>query len=253
MQTIVDLAARGFEGVEFQNSAALTIDRLLKRDVEIDERIVDLLLHWLTVPGLGDAKVSETLEETEDTRTSNDVSKPEEDDANIGSLLWGFGAVSIVPGGVYPVMQTLVSIYLRRSDIFALTEMFTRALERVADRNVWQHLLFSLIHLRPKDIGNAVDELQLLKGVIDRFPELLGTEELALLLAHIHWWAPDFVESELVKWNTARNRRARRGYGELVALMALLHQERSWPRLRSTRSKSLRKIAMRGLVPRQPP
>ena len=228
MQTIVDLAARGFQGVEFRNSAAMTIDRLLKRDVEVDQRIVDLLLHWLTTPELSDTKVSETLEDSEAAPTNHDDAKPEEEDSNIRSLLWGYGAVSFVPGGAYPVMQTLVSIYLRRSDTLALTEALTCALEHVADRNVWQHLLFSLINFRPKDKGNAVDEIQLLERVLDRFPELLGTEELALLLAHIHWWAPDFVESELTKWNRVRNRMARRGYGELVALIALLHPERSW-------------------------
>jgi hypothetical protein len=49
------------------------------------------------------------------------------------------------------------------------------------------------------------------------------------LLAYVHWWAPELVERELLKWKAARGRTVRYGYGELVALLALLHPER-WPK-----------------------
>jgi hypothetical protein len=69
-----------------------------------------------------------------------------------------------------------------------------------------------------------------LQQIINRFPSLRGTRELAHLLGHVHWWAADFVENELAKWQTARARSARYGYGELVALLALLHPDREWPK-----------------------
>ena len=50
------------------------------------------------------------------------------------------------------------------------------------------------------------------------------------MLAHAHWWAADFVEKELARWKTARDRCARHGYGELVGLFALLHPEREGPK-----------------------
>jgi hypothetical protein len=108
-------------------------------------------------------------------------------------------------------------------------EVLTRTLNQVRDRQAWQHLLLLLIYLRPKS-GEATEEIHLLQRVLDQFPDFVGTRELAYLLAHIHWWAPDLVERELTKWGEAKGRTARHGYGELVALMALVHPQRSWPK-----------------------
>jgi len=56
----------------------------------------------------------------------------------------------------------------------------------------------------------------------------VGTRELALLFGHVHWWAPELVERELPLWGDSDRRVVRQGYGELVALLAILHPEREW-------------------------
>jgi len=86
-----------------------------------------------------------------------------------------------------------------------------------------------LIYLRPAEDVDPTDRVALLRSIVDRFPELLGTRELAHLLGHVHWWSPDFVEEVLSRWLALRSQTARRGYGELVALLALLHPERDRP------------------------
>ena len=50
MSTIVSLAGRGFEGDEFRGSAAMAIERLLDRQIDIDESVVELYKRWLFAP-----------------------------------------------------------------------------------------------------------------------------------------------------------------------------------------------------------
>jgi hypothetical protein len=149
----------------------------------------------------------------------------------VRSLLWGYAGVSAVPGGKFPLLEVLIRIYLHRHDTPKLLNLLTAALEqRVGGHNYWQHLLILLVYLRPaagQDVNHRVTTLQ---RIIDQFPNLLGTRELAYLLGHVHWWATDFVERELKRWQTAQGRAAQLGYGELVALLALLHPDREWPK-----------------------
>ena len=230
MSTILSLAGRGFDGEEFRSSSAMAIEGLVNRKVEIDESIVELFKRWLferprhvqtqeeTTPGAGPSNEAET--------TDTDY-----DDPAIRSLLWGYRGVSAVPGGKFPLLEVLVRIYLLRHDIPKLLTLLTAALEqRVGEQNYWQHLLILLVYLRPAVGEDANDRVNTLQGIINQFPSLLGTRELAYLLGHAHWWATDFVELELKRWQTGRGRAAQLGYGELVALLALLHPDREWPK-----------------------
>jgi hypothetical protein len=80
-----------------------------------------------------------------------------------------------------------------------------------------------LRYLRPAEDADASAAIALIAAIIERFPDLAGTHNLAFLLAHIHWWAPQFVEDELSRWRQLDRRAARQGYGELIALMAFQH------------------------------
>lgn len=233
MQAIVALADRGFEGSEFRGLVAMAVDRLLNRGVKIEDAVVDLFRRWLTTseasdPDLADeaGQDEEADQDEEDLGISTVHLNQEGDDLDARSLLWGMGGLSIVPTGAYPVLQALVRTYLINDDTRALGEILEDVLDHVHDKKTWQHLLLTLIHLRPQkddDAGRTI-----LKRLFGRFPEFVGTKELAFLLGHINRWAPDLVEDELVKWREARGRGARRGYGELVSLMALLHPKRCW-------------------------
>ena len=127
------------------------------------------------------------------------------------------------------MLEALVRIYLHQNDIGELLTLLRASLDRVRDLRCWTHLLTLLIYLRPAEGVDPTDRVALFRSIIDQFPELLGTRELAHLLGHVHWWAPDFVEEVLTRWVAVRTQTARRGYGELVALLALLHPERDWP------------------------
>ena len=228
MSAIVKLADRGFGASEFLASTAMAVERLIGKGVRIDQAIIDLYRQWL----LGrEETVAEVMDPSTDEEAPDQAATEaaEAGDPNVRSLLWGYGGVSIVPGGDYPVLEALVRIYLHRNDINELLTLLRKSLDRVRDLRCWKHLLMLLIYLRPAEDVDPTDRVALLRSIVDRFPELLGTRELAHLLGHVHWWSPDFVEEVLRRWLTLRSQTARRGYGELVALLALLHPERDRP------------------------
>jgi len=228
MSAIVKLADRGFGESEFRGSTAMAVERLIGKGVRIDQAIIDLYRQWL----LGrEETVAEVMDSSTDEEAPDQAATEaaEAGDPNVRSLLWGYGDVSIVPGGDYPVLEALVRIYLHRNDINELLTLLRKSLDRVRDLRCWKHLLMLLIYLRPAEDVDPTDRVALLRSIVDRFPELLGTRELAHLLGHVHWWSPDFVEEVLSRWLALRSQTARRGYGELVALLALLHPERDRP------------------------
>ena len=164
-----------------------------------------------------------------------------DEDPATRSLLWGYGGVSVVPGGRYPILEALVRIYLRQDDIPDLLDLITEVLKKgIADQIYWQHLLTRLANLRPRPQEDATSRVNVLRQIIDQFPKLRGTRELAQLLAYVHWWAIDFVEQELSHWR-----------GEQLALRNLATassslcwhyctqtgngQNMRWPRLKTTR------------------
>jgi nucleoside phosphorylase/adenylate kinase family enzyme len=230
MKAIVVLADRGFDATEFRGSVAMAVDRLINRKSEIDEAVVGLFKRWLLASPSDVRNVIEEADDAEELEAPGEAEKAGGDDSDARSLLWGQGGISILPHGAYPVLQALIRIYLRRNDIPPIVEVLNQALDNISDRKCWQHLLRSFIYLRPINAGDATGQVTLLQRILDRFPEFVGTAELAYLLGHIHWWAPDLVERELLKWKAARGRAARYGYGELVTLLALLYPERPWPK-----------------------
>jgi hypothetical protein len=229
MSAILKLAERGFGESEFRGSTAMAVQRLIGKGVRIDQAIIDLYRQWLL--GRGEA-VAEMVDASTDEEAPDQAATEgaESSDPNVRSLLWDYGGVSILPSGDYPVLEALVRIYLHRNDITGLLTLLRESLDRVRDVRCWKQLLMLLIYLRPAEGSDPTDRVEMLRSIVDRFPELLGTRELAHLLGHIHWWAPDFVEEVLSRWLTLRNQTSRRGYGELVALLALLQPGRDWPR-----------------------
>jgi hypothetical protein len=198
------------------------VGRLLDREVEIDEAIVELFKHWLLATPEGEVEeASAEAEKEKDAQREQD---------SVASLLWGHGGISILPGGSFFVLDVLVRLYLHRGDILSLLRLLSDTLAYVRDQKWWQHLLMRLAYLPASKGENAAKQSKILQEIVQQFPGLMGTPELAFLLGHVHWWAPDFVEAEVRRWQWAESRTTRNGYGELVALLALLHPEREWPK-----------------------
>jgi nucleoside phosphorylase len=223
---IVDLAGRGFQGDEFQSYVANAIESLLSADAAIRPEIIDLLRGWLLATPAREAGA-------EDPESEDDISgggEPNDDDPEGRSLLWGYGGLSVVPGGPFPLLHILARYYLVIGDHGALRDLLAACLPLGFDSKVWAHLLALLRHLRPREGEDAQAGIDLLSEILRRHPELVGSREVAFLFGHLHWWAPELVEQALPSWAASDRRAVRQGYGELVALLALLHPDREWPK-----------------------
>lgn len=223
---IVDLAGRGFGSDEFQGYIATCVETLLSADAAIFPEVISILRGWLFAIPPRDLLAGENDESEDSEQTETEAN----DDPEGRSLLWGYGGLSVVPGGAYPLVHAIARYYLVADDQDALRELLTECLPLGFEKEVWAHLLELLRFLRPaegKDTRPAVD---LLTNILRHRPDLVGSRELAYLFGHIHWWAPELVEQELPAWADSDRRSVRQGYGELVALLALLHPDREWPK-----------------------
>jgi nucleoside phosphorylase len=218
---IISLAQRGFGSLEFQASAARAIEAMLSRNVTLSDALIETMRGWL----LAEAKHAGAIEEDERGDEEAETSAADNDPES-RSLLWGYGGILIVPGGPFPILHALVRHFLTAQDHEALRSLLHESLALNFSQNVWAHLLPLLRYLRPSDDTDPGPATALIATILERFPGLVGTHNLAFLLAHIHWWAPELVESELSRWKDSERKTTRRGYGELVALLAFLHPDR---------------------------
>jgi hypothetical protein len=214
---IVSLAQRGFGSVEFQASAAMAIEAMLSRDVNLGSVLLETMKAWL----LADAKDPAELDEEEQEDAPE--TSAQNNDPEGRSLLWGYRGFSVVPGGPFPILRALVRHFLVTKDHGALHALLRQCLTLNFEQNVWAHLLPILRYLRPAEDADAAPAIALIAAIIERFPGLAGTRDLAFLFGHIHWWAPQLVEDELSRWRQSDRSAARQGYGELIALMAFQH------------------------------
>ena len=255
LQLLLDVAGRGFDGEEFRSSACRAVTKLVGHGVTIGEDIIDLLDRWLATPtleeketedsdsnvglvsGMGTVEVPETegavwdeIEREEAKKIGPDGPRPgEEDDGSLESLLWGMGAFSIVPGGDYPVVETLTRIRILREDFDQLYRMLLNFLERNKDPRVWDHLLRFLPGLYPTD---PIRKAEILERIFSEVPELVESKAAVYLLANAYWWDADFAHAQLDRWRDAGKRNARQAYGEIVAVASLIRPDIVWAQAR---------------------
>ncbi|MBW9125260.1 hypothetical protein [Agrobacterium pusense] len=227
-QLIVSLIDRGFTGSEFQQYVATAAEKIMSNDGKLTAAMIEKMQDWLLNDRAGAEGDDE--DESDELISGSDAEQKTEDDAEGRSLLWGHGGLSLVPGGPFPILHALVRHYLVTADQNALRTLLEACLRQNFETKAWAHLLPLLRYLRPVEGADAAPSIELLADIIRHFPKLVGTHELAFLLGHVHWWAPDLVESELPRWSSSGRRSARQGYGELVALLAILHPNREWPK-----------------------
>lgn len=210
-----DVIARGFDGVEFRHSVARALERVSRRDFDIDERYLLLLQTWLAD---GVSTVDDAEEEI-DTGASRD------EDEGDRSLLWGYGGMGIVPGGNFPVIEALVHLRLVREEPDAALAALDRYLNTHRDVKEWDVLTHYLPYLLAADAASFEAFLDhLFKAV----PGVIGAAYVAQFLASSRNRSPALVERFLAPWRNGATRTARQAYGEIVALVAIASPDISW-------------------------
>ncbi len=220
LSEIKKLEGRGFIGEEYRNGVARAVDRLVRRDVEVDDSVVAILLGWLTETQATPRPA--TLDDSGEAFDEED--KKKWDDR--GSILWGHGGVSILPQGNFPTLEAISRILLRRADYERLISVLSTHLDRTENEKVWEAMLRFLRYIHPKDKATFA---ALVSKLFQRYPQLLDTIEGAIALAHLQWKIPDVVRTVLVGWTSSSKDEIQQAYGELITLMWLVQPELGWP------------------------
>jgi nucleoside phosphorylase len=230
LELIQTLHERGFDSEEFRGSVARAIERLVRRDVRIEEATVAILEGWLAAaPPVemdeeadgAHAAREQAVEPTENDRSGGST----QTDHAEGSILWNSGGISVLPHGNFPVLEALTRVLLARAEHDRLLTLLREHLGRAESLNVWQSLLQFLVYLRPTSPDDLIAFLVTLFG---RYPNLSKTREAAYLLAHAQWTIPEFVHSILLAWRTSEEPWVQQAFGELVALIAVVQPRLDW-------------------------
>ena len=220
---ILHLAALGFDGEEYRGNIARAVEQLVDRDVKINDPVVDLLEGWLASP-LQAGTVDQDVDAELDT---GQVEAEPSDDATTTSLLWGYGGLSIVPAGVYPVLEALTRARLARGESDALLDRLESCTATIRDAKTWEGLLRFFIYMAPK---RPERRIEVLARILEATPALTGSKAAAHLLAQAQWWDTAFVQRQLQAWRSLGSAKGLQAYGELVALIAMMQPEEAWAR-----------------------
>jgi nucleoside phosphorylase len=221
------LNRRGFKAGEFRRSVANAIQRLVQRDIPIDDSILNMLKGWLTEP---EATEADEAEEGKDEVLEPEA--PEEEDSKKdqeakGSVLWGMGGLSVLPHGNFPILEAITRLLLGRKDSDGLLALYRQHLDTPEDPAVWRALLRYVRFIQPVNVAGLAE---FLSQMIEKYPQIATTLEAIHMLAYIHWRLPDFVWQAISPWKSSDKRRLQQVYGELITLIALVQPGLSWPK-----------------------
>lgn len=216
MNLIVASDQRGFQSPEFRQSAAHAVERLLQRDARIDDALLRLFEEWVL------SEVSGTPAKVEEREATTDSSD------RTGFLLSGHASMRVVPSGDYPILSSIIRARMARREPQQVIRILRTYLESSTDPTVWE---FLADHMAPLGWEESGAGAALIGDVLSRVP-LVGTRSVAVLMAKAHWKALDGVLACLPLWRDSPKVAAQKGYGELVALLAVAnpdaHQAKLW-------------------------
>jgi len=224
---LLDLHQRGFGAEEFRHSAAHALEKIANRQTPVNESVIDVLIAWLRIP-VGRAKTSDKEEASETIETAGQERSRE---TQQGSILWGLGALSILPGGNFPILSALTSILLKSKEEGRnrLMAILNEHLSRERNPKVWQALLIRLSHA-----GGSTPQVvsKFLRALFARYPTLLETHETVYLLAYAQHWDDLLVHDLIATWGVAKNPMLRQAQGELVGMVSIVRNSARWTTMR---------------------
>ena len=220
IEALLDLHARGFQAEEFRDSAARAIEKIANRKGDISEEVIEILVEWLSpTPDSGEDGIDDKNIELSSSSKDEDLRK--------GSILWGYGNISRLPGGSFNILSALASILLNRKEAGRdrYLKILNDHLSRERNPNVWKALLDRL-----GNAGGSKPQVvsTFLRKLFDRFPEILATREAVIFLAYAQRWDDQFVFDIISDWRKSELVFLQRAYGELVGLVATVKVKDNW-------------------------
>ena len=222
-----DAVARQFDGDEFRSCASRAVEKLIRRQVSIDDGTVAIFAQWLDEPLFEYA--SGDGEETVRGGASAVDGSDEEQDVAARSILWGHGHRFEPAAGDFEVLEAAIRIHLARNDFDQLHDTLCAYLDRCRDPRTWSRVL-DIVHFPYS--AQTEREITFLERVFREVPGLVECRSAANLLVNSHRWSEEFADSLLDRWRDAQNAPARQAYGEIVASTVRLQPGATWAQAR---------------------
>jgi hypothetical protein len=200
------------------------IEKIANRKADISEEVIDIMVDWLRL-------TPAPPEEGVVDRDSELTSRSKVENLKEGSILWGYGNVSILPGGNFNILSALASVLLNRKE--AGRDRYLASLDdhllREPNPNIWKALLYRL-----GNAGGSTPQVvsTFLRKLFDRFPEILATQDAIIFLAYAQRWDDQLVFDLISDWRKSGQAFPQRAYGELVGLIATVKEKDNWARAR---------------------
>ena len=209
METLVDLHKAGFgasDSSEFRYGACQAINALLERDVRLSDDLLAMLESWL---------VREARKN--DSRGPVGLESKAEDPRRF--LLSGFGGGQGYDDPDYTLLRAIIYARYQRQEKPLLLDALKQYHANPHSSQAWEGVLDDLAPLTDAALpgGKAfIGEL------LASMPELDGTRGPAHLMARIYKIALPEIVPSLRRWRDSSRLSARKGYGELVAVIAIV-------------------------------
>lgn len=218
-----DAIARQFDGEEFRCCASRAVEKLIRRQVPIDDGTAAIFTQWLAEPLFEDA--SDDGKEWVRGSASAIGGAEEEKDVATRSILWGHGDRFEPAIGDFEVLEAALRIHLARNDLDQLHDTLCAYLDRCRDPRAWSRVLEIV---RFPHTTQTEREIEFLERMFHEVSGLVECRSAAMLLVNSHRWSAKFADSLLDRWRDAQNAPARQAYGEIVAFTALLQPGANW-------------------------
>lgn len=218
VENLLDLHTRGFQTDEFRHSAARAIEKIASRDVNISDKVINLLVEWLRPTAAEGGARDENIEL---------ASSLVDEELKERSILWGLGGMTALPSGNFNTLSALASILLNQKDagrdryLAILDDHFPH--ER--NPNIWKALLNRL-----GNAGGSTPQVlsTFLRKLFDQFPEILATQEAVIFFAYAQRWDDQLVFDLISDWRKSEQAFSQRAYGELVGLVSTVKANENW-------------------------
>jgi hypothetical protein len=219
---IEGLNCRGFNSTQFREGAAHALRKRIKRPSGLPLSILAVLDRWL----------DECVIESDDT----DIEERDREE----SFLWGYGRISVLPGGTYPIIDAwFFGAFAQGDEVGAegsarIIAGLRRHLARKDKPRVWSALARGAL----QRLG-AVDRQEaagFLSALFDTYPDVLLSPAGAFLIAtSVRWVDSAISEAWMQQLANAQREDLSQMYGELLGLRATVLPDDAWARAEITK------------------
>lgn len=211
LQVLSELVDKGFDDPSFRSAVGYATEKFTDEGIEVPITLISRLKAWLQ-PAEHD---SEGVERTENQD-------------QLESQLWGYGAIVSLPGGNFPLLIALSRYFLTRQPIAyeQWLDVLEGHLKRSESPRVWEAVGRHYFHLL-RDANH--DRAQtFLDAVFSAHPSILDdTGCIRLVCDLLHWITPHYAQKWLNLMAT-QGKRGQIGSAELLLVRHVWWRQESW-------------------------